>query len=58
MQNDLPKLQFLIMDEVLSNVKLNIELTKLKRKFKKFDDTAFVKDVRDVDWSAITETDT
>ena len=46
------------MDEVLSNVKLNIELPKLKRKFKKFDDTAFVKDVRDVNWSAVTQTDT
>ena len=58
MQNDLLKSQFLIMDEVLSNVKLNIELPKLKRKFKKFDDTAFVKDVRDVNWSAVTQTDT
>ena len=58
MQNNLPKSQFLIMAEVLSNVKLNIELPKLKRKFKKFDDTVFVKDVRDVRWSAVTQTDT
>ena len=58
MQNNLPKSQFLIMAGVLSNVKLNIELPKLKRKFKKFDDTVFVKDVRDVHWSAVTQTDT
>ena len=35
--------QFLIIDKVLTNVKFNMELPRLKKKIKKFSETAFVK---------------
>lgn len=50
--------EFLIVDKVLSNVKSNIELPKLKNKIKKFNETVLSKDFREIDWPVITRTDT
>lgn len=50
--------EFLIVDKVLSNVKSNIELPKLKNKTKKFNETVLSKDFREIDWPVITRTDT
>lgn len=50
--------QFLLLDEFLSNIKSCNELPKLKRIFKKFNETAFVKGVREVNYTVTTQTDT
>ena len=50
--------QFLIIGKVFGNVKCNIKLSKLKKLIKRFYETAFVKDGREVDRSIVTQTET